>query len=184
MLGDVSGKGVSASVLMVHLHAMFRTLIPVGLPLALMLERASGLFCESTPASHYATLACVRADDTGAVEIGNAGHLPLLLLRAGDLQRLDATGLPLGMFCTETFSVHRHHLEPGDTLMVYSDGLTEARNPAGEEYGLDRLVDVAQRHRRDEPGILIDRCLASLAAFQAGTAPHDDLTIMAIRRAA
>ena len=119
MLGDVSGKGVAASMLMVHLHAMFRTLISVGMPLTSMLERASSLFCESTLAGQYATLICVRADPDGLVEIGNAGHPPLLLVESGGgVRQIAATGLPLGMFCTGQFTVHEARLAPGDALLL------------------------------------------------------------------
>ena len=115
MLGDVAGKGVAASLLMSQLHAMFRALVPVGLPLNRLVERASRVFCESTLPTHYATLVCGRADTSGEVEICNAGHLPPLLLRSGRATLIEATGLPVGIFCNEEFTSEKFRAEVGDT---------------------------------------------------------------------
>lgn len=98
VLGDVSGKWVAASMLMAHLHAMFRTLVSVNLPLEQMVERASRVFCESTLPTQYATLVYGRAIPDGEVQICNAGHLPPLLVQQDVVRRIDATGLPIGTF--------------------------------------------------------------------------------------
>ncbi|HVB37638.1 MAG TPA: SpoIIE family protein phosphatase [Vicinamibacterales bacterium] len=183
LLGDVSGKGVAASMLMVHLHAMFRTLVSIGMPLAAMLERASSLFCESTLAGQYATLICVRADPDGLVEIANAGHPPLLFVdRQGGVRQIDSTGLPLGMFCAEQFAVHQARLQPGEALLLYSDGLTEACNRDGEEFGLERLSTVVPRYAGEPVSVLVQQCLQALTDFVSGTPLQDDLTMMAIGR--
>jgi sigma-B regulation protein RsbU (phosphoserine phosphatase) len=182
MLGDVSGKGVAASMLMSHLHAMFRTLIPVGLPLGEMLERASRVFCESTLPTHYATLVCGRASKTGEVEICNAGHLPPLLLHDGEVTSIAATGLPLGVFCNEQFTVNRLWMAEGDTLLLYTDGLSEALNHAGTEYGPERLANLIKASNTPTPESLIGVCRDDLTNFLAGAPKFDDLTIMAIRR--
>ena len=128
MLGDVAGKGVAASLLMSHIHATFRTLLSMGAPIEEMLERANRLFSTSTMPSHYATLACGFASATGDLEICNAGHCPPLLLRDGTVEPLEATGLPLGLFHDGQYSACRVRLSGGDSLLLYSDGLTEARN--------------------------------------------------------
>jgi sigma-B regulation protein RsbU (phosphoserine phosphatase) len=96
-LGDVSGKGVAASMLMAHLNAMFRTLISINLPLEQMMERASRVFCESTLPTQYATLVCGRATNDGDVEVCNAGHLPPLVIQRGEVTSIAATGLPVGV---------------------------------------------------------------------------------------
>ncbi|MGC2311573.1 MAG: SpoIIE family protein phosphatase, partial [Candidatus Acidiferrales bacterium] len=97
-LGDVSGKGVAASLLMTQLHGIFRSLVNSNLPLDQLVARVSRLFCESTTAGQYATLVCGRASASGAVELCNAGHLPVFLLRDGEVRSLEAKGMPLGMF--------------------------------------------------------------------------------------
>lgn len=184
MLGDVSGKGVAASMLMAQLHAMFRTLISVGLPLNQLVERASRVFCESTLPTHYATLVCGRADSSGEVEICNAGHLPPLLARAtGGVTALEATGLPLGVFCNEQFTCDRVRLAEGDALLLYTDGLSESQNILGEEYGRERLSRLVGERHAPAPAELIKTCVRDLSAFRAGTPVTDDLTILALRRA-
>lgn len=128
ILGDVSGKGVAAAMLMTQLHAMFRTLISIGLPLEQLVERVSNLFCESTLPTHYATLVCGKANRSGEVEICNAGHPPVLWLSDGGIKSIEATGLPIGVFCEEQFSSCKLQLKSGDSLLLYTDGLSEARN--------------------------------------------------------
>jgi sigma-B regulation protein RsbU (phosphoserine phosphatase) len=184
LLGDVSGKGVAASMLMSHLHATFRSLADADLPLDRMVEAANRIFSESTLAGQYATLVVGRASRDGSVEFVSAGHLPLLHIRAGQARSEGATGVPLGMFTNVRFPVHRLSLNLGDALLIYTDGLTEARNSAGEEYGIHRVKNVAALQRTTAPDDVISECLSDLHTFAAGTKPTDDLTLLAIRRAA
>lgn len=184
MLGDVSGKGVAAAMLMTQLHAMFRTLISTGLPLEGIVERASSLFCESSLPTQYATLVCGKACASGEVEICNAGHLPIMWLRDSDVEKIESSGMPIGVFCNQEFSGSRVRMAPGDTLILYTDGLSEALNPAGDEYGIDRLLRTLSRERATSPQTLIRACLEDLKGFLAGASRTDDLAIMAIRRAA
>jgi sigma-B regulation protein RsbU (phosphoserine phosphatase) len=132
LLGDVSGKGVSASMLMSHLHATFRSLADVDLPLDHMVEAANRIFAESTLANQFATLVVGRASRDGSVEFISAGHLPLLHLSDVEARAEGATGVPLGMFTGARFPVRRLSLKLGETLLLYTDGVTEARNSAGE----------------------------------------------------
>ncbi len=182
MHGDVAGKGVAASLMMSHLHAMFRSLIPIGLSLERLVERASRIFCESTLSTHYATLVCGRADKTGGVEICNAGHLPPLLITRGEATLIEATGLPLGIFCNEEFTSTRLQMRAGDTLFLFTDGLSESRDPLGAEYETERLRQLLCRQHELLPGALIEASLRDLSDFCAGTPKHDDLTVMALRR--
>jgi sigma-B regulation protein RsbU (phosphoserine phosphatase) len=182
ILGDASGKGVAASMLMAHLHATFRTLIATRLPMGPLVERASRVFCESTVSPHFATLVCGRAQRSGELELCNAGHCPPLLIQAGNVTRLAATGLPLGLFYDGQYSTHTVTLGPGDNLLLYTDGLTEARNAADEEYGEERLSRLASGCPTLRAEALVDTCLKDLSTFLSGTPLKDDLTLMAIRR--
>jgi sigma-B regulation protein RsbU (phosphoserine phosphatase) len=182
LVGDIAGKGVAAAMLMAHLSAMLRTLISVGLPLGELVERASRAFCESTLPAHYATLVCGRASASGEIEICNAGHPPPLLMRAGAITPLDATGLPIGMFCSEQFSSRTERLAPGDTLLLYTDGLIEARNPAREDYGAERLCIFAASAGHLRPQAVVDACVHDVREFSAARVLTDDLTLMALRR--
>jgi phosphoserine phosphatase RsbU/P len=180
MLGDVSGKGVPAAMLMTQLHAMFRTLISLKLSVCQVVERANRLFCESTLPMHYATLVCGKANRSGTVEVSNAGHLPILWRQAGDVRTIDATGLPLGVFCNQEFSASNLQLAPGDSLLLYTDGFSEARNSSGDEYGVERLTKFLGKSHMTDSKVLIDNCLEDLRKFQARVPNNDDLTMMAI----
>jgi sigma-B regulation protein RsbU (phosphoserine phosphatase) len=183
MLGDVSGKGVAASMLMSHLHATFRSLAEAGLPLDRLVQDANRIFCESTLAGQFATLVVGRAAHDGSVEFISAGHLPVLHINGDGATPKDSTGVPLGMFCDTRFPVHRLTLAHGDALFLYTDGLTEARNRAGAEYGLHRIRTLAARHTRMQPAGLISECLQDLLTFREGLKQTDDLTLLAVRRA-
>ena len=183
LLGDVSGKGIAASMLMSHLHATFRSLARTNLGLEKMVEAANRIFVESTLAGQFATLVVGRAARDGSVELVSAGHLPVLHLSHDGVKTEDATGVPLGMFTNARFPVHRLSLASGETLLLYTDGLTEANNSASEEYGIHRAKTVAQRHYADAPQQLISGCLADLQGFTAGSKAKDDLTLLALRRA-
>jgi sigma-B regulation protein RsbU (phosphoserine phosphatase) len=183
MLGDVSGKGVAASMLMAHLHAMFRTLVSIGLPLKDMVERASRVFCESTLPTHYATLVCGRASRTGGVEVCNAGHLSPLIVRDGAVLAVEATGLPVGMFSNEEFAVSQVSLEHGQSMVLYTDGVSEATDVRGAEYGDERLRKMVGDKYSLTPSALIAACCEDLNTFRRGADTNDDITILVLRLA-
>lgn len=184
LLGDVSGKGIAASVLMAHLHAIFRSLVTLGLPVNELVERANRIFFDFTMSTYFATLVLGRASRYGEVEICNAGHCPPLLVREGEVTCIEATGLPVGMFNGERYTVEKVQLNPGESLFLYTDGLSEARNMEDEEYGTERLSKLMNDHRGLQSQALIDACLRDLVAYQSGARKTDDLTLMAIRRLA
>ena len=180
LIGDVSGKGVAASILMAHLHAMFRSLIAVGVPLASMLGQANRLFCESTMPNSFATLVCGCATAAGQLEIGNAGHCRPLLQGGGAAQPLESGGLPLGLFCDSRYQTEALQLGPGDQIVLYTDGLSEARNSVDDEYGVGRIGRVAQS--ASGASAAVTALARDLAAFRSGALQSDDVTIMAVRR--
>jgi len=182
LVGDASGKGISASMLTAHLHAIFRTLMVSSLPVHEMVSRASRVFCESTMSALFATLVCGRATAAGEIEVCNAGHCPVFLLQHGGLRRLDATGVPLGMFCDAQYFAETLRLAPGDTLFLYTDGVSEARSPASEEYGEERLRKLLGQRRSLPPQEIVRICVEDLGRFRSGTPPTDDVTVMAIQR--
>ena len=182
VLGDVSGKGVAASMLMTQLHALFRSLSSMNLPLGQMVAQANRVFCESALAGQYATLVCGQAKPSGEVEIHNAGHLPAIVAGRGGVLRIESTGLPLGMFCELDFSGTRLHLDPGDMMFLYTDGLSEARR-ADDEYGVERVAHLVRQQATRRPAELISTCLDDLRVFTDGPA-LDDLTLLAIQRTA
>lgn len=181
VLGDVSGKGVAASMLMTQLHALFRSLTGMAQPLGQTVTHVNRVFCESALAGQYATLVCGQAKPTGEVEIHNAGHWPAIVVGHGGVLRIESTGLPMGMFREAAFSATRLQLEPGDTLFLYTDGLSEARNE-GDEYGVDRVTHLVRQQAGRPLSELMAACLNDLRAFTNGSPRLDDLTLLAIRR--
>jgi len=165
---------------MAQLHALFRSLTRMSLPLGQIVTQANRVFCESALAGQYATLVCGQARPSGEVEIHNAGHWPAVVVGHGGVLRIESTGLPLGMFHEFDFSATRLHLEPGDMLFLYTDGLSEARR-ADDEYGVDRVTHLVRQQAARRPAELIAACLGDLRAFADGP-PSDDLTLLAIQR--
>ena len=181
LLGDVAGKGVAASMLMSHLHATFRTLAGQHLPLRQLVEHANRLFCESTTAGQFATMVVGYASPEGKVEYVNAGHLPVFHISAsGDVSAREATGVPLGMFAKADFNVCQVRLAPGDKLLLYTDGLTEIFNAAGDEFGIPRVQSLARRHAGMEPKAMLEACMSEMRSFALSAKQTDDLTLMVL----
>jgi phosphoserine phosphatase RsbU/P len=181
-IGDVMGKGVAASMLMAQLYAIFRSLAgPEHSPHELI-ARANPVFCEGTYSSHFATVVCGRIGSDGEVQICNAGHpLPLHVCKGG-ISSIESTGMPLGLFSEGNYHSLTINLEKGDSLLLYTDGLTEASNRAGEQYGASRLHEFLARQRACKPKELIGTLLHDLNKFRSNTPSHDDLTVMIIQR--
>lgn len=181
LAGDVSGKGVAASLMMSHLSAIFRSLASVGLPFDEMVRRANRVFCQNTLPSVYATLVCGRAGPDGEVELCNAGHCPPLVRGARGLESVDATGLPLGLFAEADYTARRLQLNAGDFLLLYTDGLTEAQDGGGDEFGADRLAELLAGYDGMDAQAIAEGCLNRWRSFRFGPAA-DDLTILVLGR--
>jgi len=181
VLGDVVGKGLAAAMLGSRLHAIFRSLAAIGLPVGELVGRANAIFCGNILSAHYSTVVCVEADAQGRVAFSNAGHLPVLAAVAGAVRELGRTGLPLGLFCSTGYATGSLQLERGDTLLFYTDGLSEARDRANLEYGPERVQRLLEQHRKSDAHALVDALIEDLRTFREG-APHtDDVTILAAR---
>jgi len=181
VLADVSGKGVPAALLMANLQACIRTQSAAGISnLTDCLHQANRHFYDSSTADRFATLFFgIYHDETRRLRYVNCGHCPPILLRAsGALEILDSTATVLGAFTSWTCEEAEVELAPGDTLLLYSDGVTEAENPNGEEFGTDRLIAML-RHPRPAFALVQD-IAAAVSEFSAGSR-SDDVTAVAIR---
>ena len=181
LFGDVSGKGVAASILMANLQALFRTLVSLELPLAEIMAKANSLFFDSTGANSFATLVAGRLNGSGLLEICNAGHNPPLLVRDGSVSPLPAKAVPLGLSEHLILDSERFHLEPQDLLFLYTDGISEASNHTGEEYGSARVESSLEGLRGLPARSVVESVLEEVHSFQAGAPQNDDVTTMAIR---
>ncbi|MGO9565317.1 MAG: SpoIIE family protein phosphatase [Candidatus Korobacteraceae bacterium] len=183
VLADVSGKGVAAAMLSSNLRAVFRSLITVGLPTAELMNRANRLFRQNALPTQYATLVCGKATRDGEIEIVNAGHLPALLATERGITLLESTSQPLGIFDDQKFISAKARLHSGDTLVLYTDGVSETENDGGDEYGIDRLQKVIGEHRGGCTEKLIDACKQQLDQFRGRRERFDDETFLAIQYA-
>ncbi|PYV09183.1 MAG: hypothetical protein DMG07_23825 [Acidobacteria bacterium] len=181
-LGDVSGKGIAASILMSHLQGIFRTVRRAQARVSLLVERANRLLFEGSPSMCFATLVGGRADRSGEVEICNAGHCQPLIVRKGNVEMVPVTDRPIGLFCDVRFRTHKLKLESGDILVCYSDGWTEARNKQDGLYGPQRLVKLVKRHERLSAADLTRVCLEDLKRFSSGAPMADDVTLLVLKK--
>jgi phosphoserine phosphatase RsbU/P len=182
VVGDVVGKGVAASVLMSSLVATFRSLASVGLPAGELLARVNNLFHLNTRQSSYATLAAAALRPDGAVDLYSAGHWPPLLRRGRSVEPAPVvSNLPIGLFEGTEYTPARLRLDPGDTLLFYTDGVSDAQNGAGDLYTTERLAGVLACPGDRDLDALVDRCLRDVQDFQHGQPTADDLTLLAIR---
>jgi len=183
-LGDVSGKGSPAALLMALLLAVLRTLVDERLEPAPLVERLNAQICRHSPASRFITLFYAVYDPaTGMLSYVNAGqNPPLLRRRSGPYERLSATGVALGMFEQSTFGEAATPLGPGDLLVLYSDGITEAEDPSGqplEEAGLELALE---RHAAAPAAELGAHVLAAVESHARAPRFADDLTILILKR--
>ncbi|MFL6234304.1 MAG: SpoIIE family protein phosphatase [Thermoanaerobaculia bacterium] len=183
VVGDVAGHGVAASLLESHLHALLRALAAPDLSLAALLARANRLLCEVTLPAAYATLLAARLYAGGRVELASAGHpRPLLADRRG-VRPVEGAGLPLGLFCEAEYATRDLQLAVGDTLLLYTDGWTEAATDE-EEYGIGRAAAVLRRVQDRPLAELLAACRRDMEDFLHGAPRGDDLTLLALRRVA
>jgi serine phosphatase RsbU (regulator of sigma subunit) len=180
VIGDISGKGIAAALLMANLQANLRSLCAIALdqPQRLMCS-VNRLFCENTPDGSFATLFFAEYDDNAShLRYANCGHLPGLLLRSdGTVERLDATATVLGIFKEWDCEIGECQLRTGDTLALYTDGITESYNSDDEQFGEQRLIEALQRHR----GSSSQAALASIVDEVQRFSPHeqhDDITLI------
>jgi sigma-B regulation protein RsbU (phosphoserine phosphatase) len=181
-IGDVAGKGVAASLLMAQLHAIIRSLVPKSPSMAILFEEANRLFGEGSPKGHFATLAGGVAHPDGRVELCNAGHPPPLHLHGGSLDPIARTGLPLGAMRRSTFVSREIRLAPGDRLILYTDGVTEARSASGDFYGDDALRRAILSHGSAGARTLVDQLLKQVNSFSARAPRADDITLLVVDR--
>lgn len=183
---DISGKGISAALLMSNIQATLRALLSHETSLATIARKTNDLLWASTPASKYATAFFLQYEAaTGACQYVNGGHADGLLLRAnGEVELLGTTGLPVGLFPKRDFDVAAFALRAGDTLLLYSDGVSEANDVAQNEFGLERLTAVLRESAAKPCPAILDDIIAAIDAF-AGEAPQfDDITLLVLKRTA
>jgi len=182
----VAGKGMPAALLMSCLQARVRLLEEEPAPLAEMAARLNRSMIACCPGNRFVTFFICRFNSaTGEVVYCNAGHNPPLLVRASaeDTEKLQVGGPILGMLADAQFEQGRCVLAPGDTLVLYSDGVTEAVQPgAEEEFGEERLEKLVRQHRVESAPTILGTLVPTLESWNAGAPPADDITLVVARR--
>ncbi len=184
VLGDVAGKGLGAALLTAELQATLRALLPGRSSLAELGRGLNAILHRDGLENRFATLFYFEIEPGGGrMRYLNAGHNPPYVVRASGIEALGASSLPLGMMPTADCVEGSLELRPGDMLVVYSDGLTEARNAHDEEWGDERLRALLPQMRGATPGAAGVRVLEEVNAFLGHERPHDDLSlILALRQ--
>jgi serine phosphatase RsbU (regulator of sigma subunit)/predicted enzyme related to lactoylglutathione lyase len=183
VVGDISGKGIGAALLMTYLQANLRGQCAAASDRPdVFLRSVNRLFCENTPESAYATLMFADYDDaSGCLRYAGCGHPAALLLRRdGRVERLPSTGPALGLFLDWECSLGETRMEPGDTLALYSDGVTESFSEGGEEFGEERLVSALRAQRRSSAQATASRIADEVARFSPAD-ERDDVTLIVAR---
>ena len=185
-LGDVSGKGTAAALLMSSLHAAIHAQADIHDSLVTTIGAVNRYLVDSIPANRFVTLFYAQLDPkNGTLSFLNAGHNPPLIVHTGGtMEQLASGGLPLGIMPNADFREGRTKLYPGDVLVIYSDGVSEAVNPAGEEFGPTRLYEVVARNLDASAGGIRDRIESALTKFCQGTPAADDITLVIVKRQA
>ena len=183
-LGDVSGKGSPAALLMALLLAVLRTLVDEALDAPALVERLNLQICRHSPSSRFITLFyAVYSPSTGAMTYVNAGqNPPLIRRRDGRYERLDSTGVALGMFEQSTFGSVDTVLDPDEMLILYSDGITEAEDPSGQPFEESGLELVVERFASRDPGEIGAQVLKAVESHARESRFVDDLTILVLKR--
>jgi serine phosphatase RsbU (regulator of sigma subunit) len=180
VIGDISGKGIAAALLMANLQANLRSQCAIALDQPQrFLQSVNHLFCESTTDGAFATLFFAEYDDAARrLRYANCGHLSALLLRRDNtLDRLDSTATVLGIFKNWDCAIEESQLFPGDTLALYTDGITESFSDAGEEFGETRLVEALRRHSGLSSPALLAAVVDEVRQFSPRE-QHDDITLI------
>jgi len=183
-LGDVSGKGTAAALLMSCLHAAIHGQVAAKTSLEQTVKSVNEYLAENTPSNRFVTLFICELDPpTGVLTYINAGHNPPLIGHVnGTVQLLASGGLPLGIIPMAEFEVGQTKLEPGESLVIYSDGVSEANNLAGDEFGMERLTQVVSKNLRSSASGMRDKVESALSTFTQTAPANDDITLVIVKR--
>ncbi len=179
-VGDVAGKGPAAALLTAKIQGLFSAQSDEGSPAQTIRTVNRGLARRAVEAK-YATVFHATLDPRGVLTYCNAGHNPPLLYGHGGLRRLESGGMPVGFFEHAPYSDEIQQLEAGDVLIVYSDGVTEALDVDGQEFGEERLIAVLKDMHTEEASDILEGIVEGVRAFARGAAQYDDVTAMVVK---
>lgn len=186
-VGDITGKGMPAAMLMANLQATLRTQVMIFEDCCQCMKGTNKQLFRNTESTKFATLFYgILHPEEGILHYSNGGHdAPLLFRKSGrEPEQLEATGLLLGVFDEVDYSVNNTPMEAGDLLVLYTDGITEAMNIEEEEFGLQRLIDVVEENRGASAGTVLESILDAVKRHAGKASQSDDITLMIVKRGA
>jgi phosphoserine phosphatase RsbU/P len=183
-LGDVSGKGTAAALLMSSLHAAIHAQVSAKSTLAETVKSVNQYLADNTPSNRFVTLFIAELDTSnGTLNYINAGHNPPLIGRMdGTIQQLDSGGFPLGILPMAEYEMGQLQLNSGEALVIYSDGVSEANNLSDEEFGIERLSDVVAKNLNRSASGIRDKVESALSEFTQTAPAGDDITLVIVKR--
>jgi serine phosphatase RsbU (regulator of sigma subunit) len=182
LVGDVSGKGVAAALLMANLQATLRARLPLERDLAALADELDHEIAATTGGDAYLTLFLGVLDPGGAMRYVNAGHnTPFALHAEGRIEPLESTGRPLGLLAGGGFEERTARFEPGSCLFLYTDGVIESENAAGEPFGLERLQELLVTERTSGLDGILSRVEDAVRVYREGAEPADDATLVVLK---
>jgi sigma-B regulation protein RsbU (phosphoserine phosphatase) len=181
-VGDSSGKGAAAALYGATVSGLLRSMAPRRRGPALLMQSLNEALLERRVDAHFVTLLVLLWDFRDChFTMANAGSEPPLLCRDGQVQKLKVEGIPLGLLDGREYDEHSFSARPGDVLLLYSDGVGDQQNPAGEPFGRGRVAGLLKRLREERPQAIVEAFLAELDRFSGGGAPADDQTLIALK---
>jgi serine phosphatase RsbU (regulator of sigma subunit) len=181
LCGDVAGKGPAAALLTSKILGIFSAFASTGDNPDQTVDHINKTLTRRAIDARYATLLYGQLSPEGKVRFCNAGHNPPLIFGSDGLRRIESGGMPVGLFEMAPYSGDEVQLKPNDTLVLYSDGVTEAHNVAGEEFGEARLVTVMERYSRGSAAIVLDQIINAVKEFAHGAEQYDDVTALVVK---
>lgn len=183
-LGDVSGKGTAAALLMSSLHAAIHAQVAARNSLLETIKSVNQYLAQNTPANRFVTLFMAELNPAdGTLKYINAGHNPPLIGRVdGEIEQLKSGGFPLGIIPTAEYEINETRLNAGEAIIIFSDGVSEAANLNGDEFGLERLSEVIRRNLSSSASGLRDKIESALSVFTQNAPANDDITLVIVKR--
>ena len=179
-VGDVSGKGPAAALLTAKIQGLFSAQFDEASPAQTIRTVNKGLTRRAVEAK-YATVFHATLSPTGLLTYCNAGHNPPLLFGTAGLRRLESGSMPVGFFGHAPYADETEQLQSGDVLIVYTDGVTEALDVEGQEFGEERLVSILTQRHTEAATAILDAIVEGVSTFARGAAQHDDVTAMVVK---
>jgi sigma-B regulation protein RsbU (phosphoserine phosphatase) len=180
-IADVSGKGLPAALIMSSFRSMFRLSTKISDDLKMLAEQFDRMIHQDFETGGFITSIIFKITPDGELEYVNAGHDPLYIIRENKIIKLESTGTPFGILGEGWYDVEKFKLQKNDLIVAYTDGVVEARNIAGEEFGFERLQELIIRNRYLKASDIIDKIINAVFEFSHGTVQHDDTTVLVVK---